>query len=232
MDKKEIDEIMNKLQESPGFFVNEAHFQMSFAKELIQLEKYSIYPEYPVEGMPGEDGKDKRDEIDLCVVDKNNKKKTFIEFKYKTKENKVVINNDEGTPIILKNHLAQNLGRYDCWKDIERLEFHVKKKDADQGFFIFVTNDDAYLTDKKLEKSKFGQAFSIKAGNYEAGKKEWPDKEAWNGDDEKRKKSIGKNRLDPIEIGNDYVIKYSQFNIAKSGNNKEFHQMIVEIKKE
>lgn len=231
MDKKEIDKIMNKLKESPGFFVSEAHFQMSFAKELIQLKKYSIYPEYPVKGMPGEDGKDKRDEIDLCVVDKHNKK-TFIEFKYKTKENKVVINNDEGIPIILKNHLAQNLGRYDCWKDIERLEFHVKKKDADQGFFIFVTNDNAYKNDNNLEKSKFGQAFSIKDGNHQAGKKEWPDKEAWNGDDEKRKKSIGKNRLDPIEIGNDYVIKYSSFNKAKSGNNKEFYQMIVEIKKE
>lgn len=69
-----------------------------------------------------------------------------IELKYKTKKFDTVFGAEE---FHLRNHGAQDIGRYDFIKDIVRLEHFVTANAGSVGYAIFLTNDEAYWKDSK-----------------------------------------------------------------------------------
>lgn len=85
-----------------------------------------------------------------------------IEIKFKTKRQIIPIQIfGMNQQISLGHHSAQNLGCYDFWKDIKRLELYEESfPNVEQGVMLFVTNDDSYLRQPLNMNTGYAQ-FSI-----------------------------------------------------------------------
>lgn len=102
-----------------------------------------------------------------------------IEIKFKTKHQIVPIeffgNNHQ---VSLGQHGAKNLGCYDFWKDIKRLELYEESfPNVEQGIMLFVTNDNSYLRQPLNMNTGYAQ-FSI----HEQKRVHPNDTLDWNGD--------------------------------------------------
>ena len=140
-----------------GFYFNERDLQVNLAFYLNSTKHYdSIELEYLVPNVmiPKIPNNNtfcpwKNDfYIDLVVSKKG--EYIPIELKYKTKLVHAQINRF-GLPTpsaidVVKTHSAQDMGRYDFWKDVRRVELLKKafSKSVKHGFCVFVTNDPAY----------------------------------------------------------------------------------------
>lgn len=240
--KDEVEQIIDELKNSKSCYVSEAHIQLQFAIIGAKLlsDKYEFVPEYPGYTMYG-DEEAKKTEFDLLVHDIKTKKNTLIEFKYKTKnlakkENRVKFPVYLGGELPLANDGAQNLNRYDCWRDIYRIEQNVKnsKNSAssqqvkiENGFFIFITNDDLYKKDDGESSFCDGNTdgmFSLKDGFHgQQLKKVNPSVPV---------DSAGKFRKShSIDIKNDYNFRYEDFQTFEVGKYNKFWYLLVEIDK-
>ncbi len=145
---------------TPKIFNNEKQFQFEFA---LALKDY---------------------------FDKANRK-CQIHFEYRSESGNhyydlVLEENGEFCPIELKHkalaHKAQDLGRYDFLKDVERIECFKKdnpNKKNENGFAIILTEDKAYW---EKDGANFNyREFAIKDGsNVKAGAKNWVTKTKLN----------------------------------------------------
>ena len=145
-------------------FSNERDMQMHLAIELSQkYGKNNVFLEYYVPGNVFDEGlyrwkqqnKSKGNQdmrVDLVV--KKEDEYVPIEIKYKTKikqENEIKRFGLSMTGITLtKDQSAQDLGRYDFWRDVRRLELLGKKFDkVKNGIAVFLTNDTSYKQKQK-----------------------------------------------------------------------------------
>ena len=156
-------EIKNFLNKSNRIFFNERDLQMNLALWLKQHSKWDVEVEYyvpssaffnqnnyPWKKANRNDPQDMY--IDIVVI--YGTEYVPIELKYKTKKTSGFNSPRFGNNAItanLKNQSAQDLGRYDFWKDVHRLEvlktvFNPAKLN---GIALFVTNDPAYLNSPK-----------------------------------------------------------------------------------
>ena len=217
--RTQVEKVIDELKHNNAIFVSEAHFQIAFLFEAYKLygNKFNFIPEYPITN-----NSTNHDEIDLVVEDVVSKEKTFIEFKHKTK-------NDGKLSLTVpvygiqcsfapKYHGAQNLGRYDCWHDIQRIEDYKTNGKATNGFFIFLTNDDAYW--KKDGSKTFGTDFSLKNNRKTQKTMNWPPNININ--------SIGNIRNTPIVIKGNYTLKYNPY-LNFNKKNGEFKILIVDM---
>ena len=113
-----------------------------------------------------------------------------IELKYKTREldqklfpNGVHIERFNENPLrdyygntlnigVLKNQSAQNLGRYDFWKDVRRIELATTRfNNVKGGLAIFVTNDMTYMRTK--QGANYSDFSMEDIGQSHGGKKCW-----------------------------------------------------------
>ena len=206
----QVNKVIDELRKHNQYFVSEAHLQMSFILKAHDLfgTDFEFYPEFPFAHLG------KRDEFDLLIVDKKSEERTVIEFKHKTKRtNKPLpVNGVSRIAFFPKSHYAQDLGRFDCWSDIERIEKLKLSGYMKNGFFIFLTNDNSYLTVSGHAASC--GAFDISPGTYKPERKSWvkPVKIS----------SIGKIRNRDIEIKQKYVIDYKLYLDAGCRNGKFF----------
>ena len=74
---------------------------------------------------------------------------------------------------ILKNHGARDLGAYDFWRDVSRIECLIKRfNNVKNGIALFVTNDKGYWTLPKVGTNPNYANFSMKDGVHNQ-KKTW-----------------------------------------------------------
>ena len=88
-------------------------------------------------------------ELRLDIVVKKNGEYCPVELKYKTKkvERKIARFDEElnDKVVVMKNQGAQDLGMYDFWKDVRRVELVRNRfKRVKGGLAVFVTNDPLY----------------------------------------------------------------------------------------
>lgn len=93
-------------------------------------------------------------ELRLDIVVKKNGIFVPIELKYKTKKLERQIRRFgellDDKVVVMKNQGAQDLGMYDFWKDIRRLELVDKRfEHVKGGLAVFVTNDSLYTQESK-----------------------------------------------------------------------------------
>ena len=133
---------------------NERDLQMHLAQHLIGTGHYDdVDMEYyvPYEEL---DNYIWKNELKLDILLRKGTEYLPVELKYKTKKHTKQLSRF-GEQLkrqvdVLKNQGAQDLGMYDFWKDVRRLElvrhrfFSVKK-----GLAVFVTNDKQYLNPSK-----------------------------------------------------------------------------------
>lgn len=129
-----------------------------------------------------------------------------IEIKYKTEEQVLpLLIFGQNTKVKLKRQGANNIGCYDFWKDIKRLELLEQTfSNVERGIVLFVTNDIKYL--KLPSSTNVGYAqFSINQGREIANNSYI----TWNGD-----LTISNNRPG-FTLNHYYFINWTKMNMEK-----------------
>ena len=141
--------IKEALENQEEFFTREQEIQIYLADYLNRKNLFdNVYIEYhiPSNSLVNYPWKDSNNiYIDIVIVSGN--KYYPVEIKYKTISQTVPLKLfGTPSPVTLGHHGAQNIGCYDFWKDIKRLElFEENFENVEQGIMLFVTNDPSYL---------------------------------------------------------------------------------------
>lgn len=85
-----------------------------------------------------------REYIDVWLSEGDEER--FIELKYKTRRLATTVNGEDYN---LLAHSANDVSRYDFWKDVERLERVVKERPRAAAYTVFLTNDHLYWQDTR-----------------------------------------------------------------------------------
>lgn len=210
--KELFSQTVSKLLSRDDTSLSEAQLKYSLAWELRRIlpQNYSIYLEYPIREQK-DDGTETRKYHDIVI--KGDGKFCVIELKYKTKAKDVRF---DGKMFSLKTHGAQDLGRYDFLKDVERIE-HYKKSNAnfDCGYSVIITNDSVYWTREGL--NKIYQSFALNEGRIIPNRHlDWINAKV---------ESVGKSRENGLQIDGSYTIKW----LPESSIN-DFRYLILDIK--
>lgn len=176
--RADVCDFLNKNKE---LLFNERDLQMQLALWLhssrpgyddVDLEYY--VPRAELEGYVWES------ELRLDIVVRRGDEFLPVELKYKTRSiTRRITRFGEQLPtdaVVVKNQGAQDLGRYDFWKDVRRVELVRRRFSAvKHGLALFVTNDPSYLHAAKASSNH--KALSMAEGIHDR-KKEWQDKES------------------------------------------------------
>ena len=112
-------------------------------------------------------------ELRLDIVVKKDGEYCPVELKYKTKKvEKQLTRFDEvlhDKVVVMKNQGAQDLGMYDFWKDVRRVELVRNRfKNVKGGLAVFVTNDPLYT--KKSRENSNNFLFNMDEGKHGTAK--------------------------------------------------------------
>lgn len=175
-EKFDILNALKKLSIKRKLFHCEADFQFELAWTIKEMYDVNIRMEYPY--TKEENNSLKRNYIDILVIDKKLKNAIPIELKYKTKKEKGHIEGKE--KYNLTQQSAHNDNRYYIYQDIERIQHLVKSSvnnnaknfNIAKGYVVFLTNDEAYIKNKR-NKNTTDEKFEVAAKkSYEQIKKE------------------------------------------------------------
>ena len=216
MTTNELITVIQSLAKSRAVFHSEADFQHELAMILNQKTNKEIRLEKPFADIsikPGSKTTTKI-ELDILAVAEG----LGIELKYKTKEAQLTVNNEDFN---LRNHGAQNLGRYDFFDDIRRVQELKRSGLLNRGIVVFLTNDPTYWN--QSTRRNLSTQFSMNEGRIINQKTTL----GWEGNPTVR--SVTKKRLapfNPITIEHKIELSWKSYsNIGVS----EFKFLLVEI---
>lgn len=163
-------DVLAFLKSNEELLFNERDFQMHLATWLrnsanayddVDVEYYVPWQE--LEGYVWES------ELRLDIVVKKDGRYCPVELKYKTKRvERQLCRFDEQLHekvVVMKNQGAQDLGMYDFWKDVRRVELVTKRfKSVKGGLAVFVTNDPFYTKGSKPTSNNY--LFSMVEGKH------------------------------------------------------------------
>lgn len=188
----DIRKILQGFAKKQQLYPSEAQFQFELAWEIKkQFQNYNVYLEYPSAS---------RFYYDIVVEDGDDY--YVIELKYKTKKQNITY---KGNMFTLRDHAAQDLGRYDYLYDITRIEnwskYNTNKKFAG-GCAIMLTNDSVYWA--KDGSTCIYKEFALKDKTIiSAGKKDWETGTTAT--------SVGKQRINGLVLANNYDILWEDY---------------------
>ena len=156
-------------------------------------------------------------ELRLDIVVKKDSEYCPVELKYKTKkvERKISRFDEElaGNVVVMKNQGAQDLGMYDFWKDVRRVELVRNRFERVKGgLAVFVTNDGFYTKGSKESSNNY--LFNMSAGKAHSKQKYWAKPES----------TCAKTHPN-FEVEREYSIEWKMREIDKVG----FYYCIVTI---
>ncbi len=139
-----------------------------------------------------------------------------IELKYKTRSAKLT-HADE--TYLLRNQSAQDIGRHDFLKDIQRLERYVEEHRQAEGFAILLTNDRTYWLKSKKTDSVDSE-FRVHEGRVLQGGASWGAK-ASAGTKHKRE--------EPITLRGKYKVQWVKYSSFGPGVADEFRYALLRV---
>lgn len=197
-----INMLLNNLSEKRPVFRSEKDFQDSLFQHLRELgiksEKNKI-----VSGI----------KVDLWL--ESGDKEIFIQLKHKTKKLSVHVN---GSQFELKNHGAQDQGRYDFIKDVKSLEPLCLNSPRRIGYAILLTNDHRYW-ERSLKLDSVDKEFHLHGGRKAQGNLSWK---------EEASPGTKKGRENSIEFKGVYDLQWSHYSKFVPENG-EFRYLCVEV---
>ena len=210
-------DVMAFLESNNELLFNERDFQMHFATWL--RNSANAYDDVDVEYYVPKTELDNYiwdSELRLDIVVKKGGEYCPVELKYKTKKVERQISRvDEAMHdkvVVMKNQGAQDLGMYDFWKDVRRVELVRNRFERVKGgLAVFVTNDPLYT--KKSRENSNNFLFNMDEGKHSVVK-HWQNPES----------TCAKTHPD-FEVEKEYGIKWHQRTI----DNVEFYYCIVTI---
>ena len=155
-------------------------------------------------------------ELRLDVVVKKDGEYCPVELKYKTKkvERKIARFDEDLTDdvVVMKNQGAQDLGMYDFWKDVRRVELVCKRFERVKGgLAVFVTNDPLYTKASRPNSNNY--LLNMTEGKHSVVK-HWQNPES----------TCAKTHPD-FEVENEYSIKW----YSRKIDGVEFYYQILTI---
>lgn len=204
-----INGILSSLAQHRPVFHSEADFQHAFAWEIHRhLPMASVRLELPVRV------KNRFLHIDIWVVSQD--VILAIELKYKTRALSIKIGNEQ---YHLKNQGAQDLGRYDFLKDVQRLEQVSTQYQNFIGYAIFLTNDRSYWS-KSTNSNTADADFRLHSGRVIEGVLAWGET-ASDGTKRKREK--------PIDLQGKYPLQWQDYSHPCSDRHGKFRILMVNV---
>lgn len=196
---------------------NERDFQMHLATWL--RNSANAYDDVDVEYyVPWQELDDYvwQSELRLDIVVKKDDEYCPVELKYKTKKVECEISRfDEllhDKVVVMKNQGAQDLGMYDFWKDVRRIELVRKRfKSVKSGLAVFVTNDPLYTKESKQNSNNY--LLNMTEGKH-SPIKHWRNPES----------TCAKTHPN-FEVEQEYNLKWNKRKI----DGEEFHYCVVTI---
>ena len=205
----EIGEVLSVLAKKRPVFHSEADFQHAFAWEIHQkLPTASVRLELPVQV------KNQFLHIDVWVAAQG--AILAVELKYKTRGLSVQIGDEQYR---LRDHSAQDIGRYDFMKDIQRLEQVAVAHQNTTGYAILLTNDSAYWVEP-ANHSTVDANFRIHDGRIVEGVLAWGAKAS---------DGTKKDREQPLELQGKYLLQWVDYSHPSSARYGEFRSMVVKV---
>lgn len=200
---------MDNLSLKRKLFHSEADFQFALAWEI-----QTLYPEAAVrlEYCPRE-----APHMHIDIVVELDDKVYPIELKYKTLKLDCPI---DGEYYNLKNHGAQDIGKYDCLLDIQRMEQCRKiLSQFECGFTIWLTNDPLYWTPAK-KPGTMAEEFTLHEGVNKSGTMRWA-----------AHTSVGtqKGREEPISLHGSYSIHWRDYSEISETRAGKFQYVLLSI---
>jgi len=243
--KEKILESLKLLSQERPIFHSEDDFKFAFSNTLQKIvgKGCEIRLERPVDiEMVCRNGVTKlvKAPIDIVLLYKNSMYP--IELKYKTKALELETENDK---YILAEHGARDKGRFSFRKDIYRLEYVVhdnKKYKEVQGFFIVITNDEAYT--KKASSLTLDKNYSFHNGatlqkkdlgwnekKLEAlGLVEKEDKKFYKIDTDAVHETSRGESFYQLDLKNEYTIKWEEYSeVGANKKNSKFYFSVSEV---
>lgn len=157
-------------------------------------------------------------ELRLDILVKKDGEYCPVELKYKTKKIERKISRfDEvlhDKVVVMKNQGAQDLGMYDFWKDVRRVELVRNRfKNVKGGLAVFVTNDPLYIKASRPNSNNY--LLNMTEGKHSVVKH-------WQNEDSACAKM---KSYKSFEVEKEYSIKWHHRNI----DNIPFHYCMVNI---
>ncbi len=201
----DIHQIMKDLAESRPIFHSEADFQFALA---WQIRESTPGCEVRLE-VPFQQDKSKK-YLDIWLPNQG----VAIELKYPTKKLNVNWANEF---FKLRGHEAQDLGRYDFLKDVQRLESLVAAswRKCIAGYAILITKDLSYLNPPSGAND---DSFRLWECRRLLGKMEWANPNA---------NSLEAARKSPISLRGTYNLHWQNYSNFTEKRNGEFRYLAV-----
>lgn len=139
-----------------------------------------------------------------------------IELKYKTQRLYVNVKEEN---FDLMNQSAQDHGRYDFLKDIQRLEQIVLNRNNIEGYAIFLTNDSTYWS-KPRKIQTVDSSFRIHHGRILKGELSWAHYAS---------KGTKKGREETIYIKNAYNMNWQDYSEPSQKPYGKFKYLLVKV---
>ncbi len=207
----DIHALMARLAAKRPVFHSEADFQHALAWEIhLLMPECGIRLELPI-------GCDETKHVDLWMTDGT--RKVVLELKYKKRG--CEFNAEGGECFALKNDGAQDLGRYDFLKDVNRLE-QIVKADPDSatvGFSVLLTNDWLYWNDPKKTHT-IDADFRLHEGRLVNGQLAWHSKAG---------QGTTKGREDAIVLYGTYIVEWRGYPNALPEKYGEFRYLVFKV---
>ncbi len=204
-----IEKTLTILASQRPVFHSEADFQHAFAWEIHrQLSNASIRLEFPLQL--------NSKSIHLDIWAAQNDRRLAIELKYKTRALSVRMSSEQ---FALNNQSAQDSGRYDFVKDVQRLEQITTNQTNTVGYAILLTNDSAYWTPSR-DSRPVDSDFRIEEGRTLHGELQWG-----VGASEGTKH----NREEALVLREKYAITWADYSQPSAESYGKFRYTVVEI---
>jgi len=202
-------DILVRLAGQRPVFHSEADFQHAFAGEFHRLvPDCDIRLEFPVRSVEGV--------IYIDLFARISSEQLAIELKYKTRALTTSINDEEFS---LADQAAQDIGRYDFFKDLSRIETFSQSSPKRYGYAIFLTNDSAYW--KPPSNPEVGYAnFAMSEGRVVSGTLKWGESA-----------SVGtrQNREQEIVIRRSHRLQWLPYSTVTAKRYGEFRCLCTEV---
>ena len=203
----DIDCLMESLADTRRLFHSEADFQHALAwciqqampESQIRLEVDVLQAEH------------RRSFLDIWLPVEG----IAIELKYKTRGFEA---EQDGESFVLRNQSAQDQGRYDFLRDIERLELMCSKLGRCRaGYAVLLTNDSSYWKES-ARRDTVDADFRIHDGQTVTGVLTWATG---------AKLGTVKGRESPIEIDGAYSLRWQEYSSFPENSYGNFRYLAV-----
>jgi hypothetical protein len=210
-----VSDVLTTLAKQRPLFHSEADFQHTMAWEIHErLPRASVRLERPVEVSH----LNKPLHVDIWIEQDGDV--VPLELKYKTRALQVRAGNEQ---YALRSQSAQDHGRYDFIKDIERIENIVADRAPHAtGYAILLTNDPSYWT-RSLNDNTVDVKFRLHEGSNLHGSLEWG-----LGASEGTKRGREQN----LQLRGSYALRWEDYSRPVDGRYGGFRFLVAEVKSE